>query len=213
MAAPPQPATPPLRFDGPARASAKLILTHGAGAPVDDAFFESLVTLLVERGVRVARFEFPYMQKRRRDGKRRGPDRAPVLQASWRAVAAELGCESVEWGAIPETAYHLLVNCTPVGGGEGDGSPIPAEWIRPGCLALDAVYRPIRTPFLRAVGAAGGVPIPGATERLDDAEVIECALALGLPVMVKASAGGGPRTAAGPLLVQRKASVPDALLL
>ena len=65
MAAPPQPATPPLRFDGPARASAKLILTHGAGAPVDDAFFESLVTLLVERGVRVARFEFPYMQKRR----------------------------------------------------------------------------------------------------------------------------------------------------
>ncbi len=91
MAAPPQPATPPLRFDGPARASAKLILTHGAGAPVDDAFFESLVTLLVERGVRVARFEFPYMQKRRRDGKRRGPDRAPILQASWRAVAAELG--------------------------------------------------------------------------------------------------------------------------
>lgn len=85
------PAPPALRYDGPTRAEHKLALTHGAGAPVDDAFFEALVGLLVERGVRVARFEFPYMAKRREDGKRRGPDRAPVLQACWRAAAAELG--------------------------------------------------------------------------------------------------------------------------
>ena len=91
MAVPSETATPPLRFDGPQRARAKLALTHGAGAPVDDAFFESLVGLLVERKIRVARFEFPYMRKRREDGKRRGPDRAPVLQACWRAVADELG--------------------------------------------------------------------------------------------------------------------------
>ncbi len=84
-------ATPTLRFDGPARATRKLALTHGAGAPVDDPFFATLVALLVDRGVRVARFEFPYMAKRREDGKRRGPDRAPLLQACWRAVAAELG--------------------------------------------------------------------------------------------------------------------------
>lgn len=31
------------------------------------------------------------MRKRREDGKRRGPDRAPVLLDTWRRVAAELG--------------------------------------------------------------------------------------------------------------------------
>ena len=91
MADPAVTKTPPLWFDGPADAKQKLVLTHGAGAPVDDAFFEALVALLVERKIRVARFEFPYMQKRREDGRRRGPDRAPVLQETWRAVAAELG--------------------------------------------------------------------------------------------------------------------------
>ncbi len=67
------------------------MLTHGAGAPVDDAFFEALCAALVAHGVRVARFEFPYMRKRREDGKRRGPDRAPVLLDTWRQVASTLG--------------------------------------------------------------------------------------------------------------------------
>ena len=41
-----------------------------------------------ERGLRVARFEFPYMRSLC-DGKRRGPDRMPVLQDAMReAVAA-----------------------------------------------------------------------------------------------------------------------------
>lgn len=80
-----------LRFDGPSDSSHKIALTHGAGAPVDDAFFETLVAALTERGLRVARFEFPYMKKRREDGVRRGPDRAPVLLDTWRAVMDELG--------------------------------------------------------------------------------------------------------------------------
>lgn len=39
----------------------------------------------------MARFEFPYMRKRRIDGTRRPPDRAPVLLETWRAVIATLG--------------------------------------------------------------------------------------------------------------------------
>jgi predicted alpha/beta-hydrolase family hydrolase len=46
---------------------------------------------LASRGVRVARFEFPYMAKRREEG-RRGPlDHRPVLLAAWRDVVRELG--------------------------------------------------------------------------------------------------------------------------
>ncbi len=84
-------AAPELRFDGPARAKHLVALTHGAGAPVDDAFLERITAGLVEHGVRVARFEFPYMAKRRVDGKRRGPDRQPVLLDTWRAAIDALG--------------------------------------------------------------------------------------------------------------------------
>ena len=40
--------------------------------------------------MRIARFEFPYMQKRRADGGRRPPDRQPILLACWRRVIAAL---------------------------------------------------------------------------------------------------------------------------
>jgi uncharacterized protein len=45
---------------------------------------------LAAAGLRVARFEFPYMQ-RRRIGERRPPDREPVLREAWLAAIAELG--------------------------------------------------------------------------------------------------------------------------
>ncbi|HYN19586.1 MAG TPA: alpha/beta family hydrolase, partial [Thermoanaerobaculia bacterium] len=46
---------------------------------------------LAERGLRVARFEFPYMRARREAGKRGAPDREPVLRQTWLSVIAELG--------------------------------------------------------------------------------------------------------------------------
>jgi len=42
------------------------------------------------RGIRVVRFEFPYMRARRIEGKRRGPDRPEVLLEAWREVVREL---------------------------------------------------------------------------------------------------------------------------
>ncbi len=41
---------------------------------------------LAAAGHRVARFEFPYMQRRRQEGTKRPPDRAPVLETTWREV-------------------------------------------------------------------------------------------------------------------------------
>jgi uncharacterized protein len=67
-----------------------IALAHGAGAPMDTPFMNAIAGQLGAAGIRVARFEFPYMAKRRVDGKRRGPDRADVLLACWRDVTERL---------------------------------------------------------------------------------------------------------------------------
>jgi predicted alpha/beta-hydrolase family hydrolase len=68
-----------------------LVLTHGAGAPVDSPFLEDFARGVGARGIRVARFELPYMRARRQCGKRRPPDREPVLRAAWHEAIAALG--------------------------------------------------------------------------------------------------------------------------
>ena len=49
-------------FDGPDEVPLTLVLAHGAGAPMDSPFMESLARELAGRGVRVARFELPYTE-------------------------------------------------------------------------------------------------------------------------------------------------------
>lgn len=56
-----------------------VLLSHGAGNGFDSPFMERLARALSAHGVSVVRFEFPYMQKRRDDGRKRPPDRQPVL--------------------------------------------------------------------------------------------------------------------------------------
>lgn len=60
-----------------------LLLAHGAGAPADSGFMVALAEALARHGVTVVRFEFPYMQKRREDGRKRPPDRAEKLLSSF----------------------------------------------------------------------------------------------------------------------------------
>ncbi len=67
-----------------------LILAHGAGAPMDSQFMQDVARGVAEAGIRVVRFEFPYMAERR-SGKRRGPDRPAVLVDTWRRVVADHG--------------------------------------------------------------------------------------------------------------------------
>jgi predicted alpha/beta-hydrolase family hydrolase len=50
-------------------------------------FAEALAT----EGIRVVRFEFPYMRLRRTEARRKPPDRAEVLMQSWRDVIIQLG--------------------------------------------------------------------------------------------------------------------------
>ncbi len=83
--------TPPLLYDGPDDADLTVALAHGAGAAMDSPFMNAIAGGLGAAGYRVARFEFPYMQRRRAEGTCRPPDRAPVLLETWQAVIAELG--------------------------------------------------------------------------------------------------------------------------
>lgn len=76
---------------GPENADQTLLFAHGAGAGMDSPFMERFAKGLADLGVRMVRFEFPYMQKARALGKKRPPDRAPKLLAHWAQVIADHG--------------------------------------------------------------------------------------------------------------------------
>ncbi|MFC7432535.1 MULTISPECIES: alpha/beta family hydrolase [unclassified Agrococcus] len=61
---------------------ATVALAHGAGAGMRHAFMEGMAHALAGQGLRVVRFDFPYVT-----AGRRFPDRAPAAIAAWRSVA------------------------------------------------------------------------------------------------------------------------------
>ncbi|EKF75046.1 alpha/beta hydrolase [Alcanivorax hongdengensis A-11-3] len=72
------------------RPVAILLLAHGAGAPMDSDFMVAMAEALAARGISVARFEFPYMQRCRQESRRIPPDRAPKLLAAFAGQLAAL---------------------------------------------------------------------------------------------------------------------------
>jgi len=58
-----------------------LVYAPGAGSNINDPFGVYAARELAKHRVTTMRFQFPYME-----AGRRGPDRAPVLEAAWRAV-------------------------------------------------------------------------------------------------------------------------------
>jgi len=78
-----------LTREGASDAPVRILLAHGAGAGMEHAFLAELSRLLAGPDIEVVRFNFPYMSKRAQDGKRRPPDRQPVLLAYWREMVRE----------------------------------------------------------------------------------------------------------------------------
>lgn len=70
----------PAGYENGARSA--IILAHGAGNDMHSAFLSYVHEGLAHRGFLSVKFNFPYKE---RGG--RTPDRAPVLEATWRAVA------------------------------------------------------------------------------------------------------------------------------
>ena len=63
-----------------------LILAHGAGAPMDSPFLQTMAESLAARGLAVLRFEFAYMALRRSGGGKRPPNPQAQLLEQWRQV-------------------------------------------------------------------------------------------------------------------------------
>ena len=84
-------------------------------------------------GVRVVRFEFDYMAKRRVDGKRRGPDRAPKLIARFEEVIRDVG-----------DASTLVIGGKSMGG--RIASMIADDVGAAGCLCLGYPFHPPGKP-------------------------------------------------------------------
>lgn len=78
-------------LNGPKAAPITLVLAHGAGAPMDSPFMQTIAKEVAQAGIRVVRFEFPYMRRRRDGGSGGRPDPGPVLEQSWRETIAKLG--------------------------------------------------------------------------------------------------------------------------
>lgn len=76
-------------YDGPANASATLLLAHGAGAGMDSGSMTMFAEAFAGAGLRVARFEFAYMAARRDgSGKRPPPSPANKLIAEYLGAIA-----------------------------------------------------------------------------------------------------------------------------
>ena len=73
-------------YDGPEKSKQLFLFAHGAGAPMTHPFMGAVARGMGERGIRVVRFNFPYMA-----AGRKAPDRQPVLLDAWRRVIEEHG--------------------------------------------------------------------------------------------------------------------------
>jgi predicted alpha/beta-hydrolase family hydrolase len=50
---------------------------------MDSPFMSAVAAGVAKQGFRVLRFEFPYMRARRNEGRKKPPDREPVLRQAW----------------------------------------------------------------------------------------------------------------------------------
>jgi predicted alpha/beta-hydrolase family hydrolase len=71
-----------LLIDGPDDGTT-FVFAHGAGLGMDAPFMQFFATRLADIGIRVVRFEFPFMQRRRQTGRNSPPDRPQVLREAW----------------------------------------------------------------------------------------------------------------------------------
>jgi predicted alpha/beta-hydrolase family hydrolase len=73
--------------EGPRGAAQTFIVAHGAGGGMDTPFMNRIARGVAAKDIRVIRFEFPYMRRRREEGRPTGaPDRQPALIQAWREV-------------------------------------------------------------------------------------------------------------------------------
>ena len=69
-------------------------------------------------------------------------------------LAEELGCRTANWGNRASMLPDVVINCTPVGMHPNvDDTPLPPAGFRAGMTAMDTVYHPENTMFLKLARA------------------------------------------------------------
>lgn len=76
--------------DGAEESAHLFLFAHGAGAGMDSPYMSVVAQGVAGQGVRVVRFEFPYMAQRRRAGTRRPPDKADRLADAYLAAVESM---------------------------------------------------------------------------------------------------------------------------
>ncbi|MDW6092284.1 alpha/beta family hydrolase [Vibrio rhizosphaerae] len=92
-----QPGSAQVQLNGPSDGPV-FIFAHGAGADMDHAFMAQVASGLAETGIRVVRFNFPYMIRRAQEAKQFPPDRAPKLLAAFDEVIQQYATRPVVIG-------------------------------------------------------------------------------------------------------------------
>lgn len=128
-----------LLFNHAEQPRARLLLAHGAGAPMDSDFMNAIAEKLAAAGIDTVRFEFPYMARRRREGVKAPPDRAPKLLAHYRDVMARV--------AALAPALPLWVGGKSMGGRIATLLAVDGETPSPsGCVVFGYPFHPPGRP-------------------------------------------------------------------
>ncbi|QMV13693.1 alpha/beta family hydrolase [Vibrio spartinae] len=92
-----QPGSEYVQFNGPSDGPV-FIFAHGAGADMTHGFMENIACGLAATGIRVIRFNFPYMIRRALEARKFPPDRAPKLIAAFESVIQYYAAQPVVIG-------------------------------------------------------------------------------------------------------------------
>ncbi len=122
-----------------------VVIAHGAGAGMSHPFLVGTATGLAARGFDAVTFNFPYMERRAK-----APDKAPKLEACYRALIATLG----ERGWL--AARRLVI------GGKSMGGRM-ATMV---ASAADAGTEPVAHPLAGVVALGYPLHPPGRPEQL-----------------------------------------------
>ncbi|MFO0965549.1 MAG: shikimate dehydrogenase [Gemmataceae bacterium] len=72
------------------------------------------------------------------------------------ALAHEVGCKAIDWGARHSVVCDTLINCTSVGMHPNvDECPIHASFLKPGLMVFDTIYTPETTMLIREAQSRG----------------------------------------------------------
>lgn len=159
------------------------ILAHGAGAPMDSVWLENFALNLAQQGIKVVRFEFPYMQERRENGKKRPPNRQPELIDCFKQVLNDIEGPWVLAGkSMGGRMASLLASELGYELGGGQAADKLNDQLK-GVLALGYPFHPQGKPEKLRIDHLPAVNVPmaivqGDRDKLGDKVLVE---SLGLP--------------------------------